>query len=178
MINMSRNEIKRFKQAVTRLLSVIFLVSIVACSSKQPNKVTDTASIPLQDLNLARSKIPPVLADAHQAPYAIPSIQTCQSLDERIDALDEVLEPDVDVIKTKKKKSGVRKVTKAAVGTINQTVKSIVPFRGWLRKLSGAERHSKQVNAVVAAGVLRRAFLKGIKSTLDCPEVAVETISE
>jgi len=51
-----------------------------------------------------------------------------------------------------------------------------VPFRGWLRKLSGAELHSKKVAKAIAAGTIRRAFIKGIKSTKQC--MPIETISE
>jgi hypothetical protein len=42
-------------------------------------------------------------------------------------------------------------------------------FRGWVRKLSGAERYSKQVAAAIAAGSIRRAFLKGLGQAAACP---------
>jgi hypothetical protein len=45
---------------------------------------------------------------------------------------------------------------------------SVIPFRGWIRKLDGAERHSKEVAAAIAAGSVRRAFLKGVGQTLGC----------
>jgi hypothetical protein len=44
----------------------------------------------------------------------------------------------------------------------------VIPFRGWVRKLDGAERHSKEVAAAIAAGSVRRAFLKGVGQTLGC----------
>lgn len=44
----------------------------------------------------------------------------------------------------------------------------MIPFRGWVRKLSGAERHSRKVEAAIAAGTVRRAFLKGVAITKDC----------
>ena len=37
-----------------------------------------------------------------------------------------------------------------------------------MRKLDGAERHSKEVAAAIAAGSVRRAFLKGVGQTLGC----------
>jgi hypothetical protein len=37
-----------------------------------------------------------------------------------------------------------------------------------VRKLSGAERHSKQVAASIAAGTARRAFLKGMATSQQC----------
>ena len=44
----------------------------------------------------------------------------------------------------------------------------IVPFRGWVRKLSGAERHARDVAAAIGAGAVRRAFLKGIAGQRGC----------
>jgi hypothetical protein len=43
-----------------------------------------------------------------------------------------------------------------------------VPFRGWVRKLSGAERYSKEVAAAIAAGTVRRAYLKGLGEAKGC----------
>jgi hypothetical protein len=37
-----------------------------------------------------------------------------------------------------------------------------------VRKLDGAERHSKEVAAAIAAGSVRRAFLKGVGQALGC----------
>jgi hypothetical protein len=37
-----------------------------------------------------------------------------------------------------------------------------------VRKLSGAERYSKQVAAAIAAGTVRRAFLKGMAQASAC----------
>jgi hypothetical protein len=45
----------------------------------------------------------------------------------------------------------------------------VVPYRGWVRKLTGAERYSKEVAAAIAAGTVRRAFLKGVVVTRGCP---------
>ena len=45
----------------------------------------------------------------------------------------------------------------------------VVPFRTTgLRKLSGAERYSKQVQAAIVAGTVRRSFLKGIRFAQGC----------
>ncbi len=44
-----------------------------------------------------------------------------------------------------------------------------MPFRGWIRRLSGAERHARDVAAAIAAGTARRAFLKGVGQGRICP---------
>jgi len=47
-------------------------------------------------------------------------------------------------------------------------VEGAIPFRGWLRKLSGAERHSKQAQTAVLAGKVRRGYLRGIMASNSC----------
>ena len=56
----------------------------------------------------------------------------------------------------------------AAVGALQRTAEGVIPFRGWIRKLSGAERHSRQVAAAITAGGVRRAFLKGVRASRSC----------
>jgi hypothetical protein len=56
-----------------------------------------------------------------------------------------------------------------AVGAVQRTAEGLVPFRGWVRKLSGAERYSKKVSASITAGSVRRAFSKGFAAAQHCP---------
>ena len=64
---------------------------------------------------------------------------------------------------------GSNAVGTAAVDALRRTAEGVVPYRGWVRKLSGAERYSKQVAAAIAAGTVRRAFLKGLRASTECP---------
>ena len=57
----------------------------------------------------------------------------------------------------------------AAGNALQRTAEGVVPFRGWVRKLSGAERYSRQVAAAIAAGTVRRAFFKGLGQAQGCP---------
>jgi hypothetical protein len=61
-----------------------------------------------------------------------------------------------------------------AVGALQRTAEGLIPFRSWVRKLSGAEQHSREVSACIAAGSVRRAFLKGLAASQHCtlPELA------
>ena len=47
-----------------------------------------------------------------------------------------------------------------------------LPFRGVVRRLSGAEARDRELRAYVLAGIVRRAFLKGVAQAHDCPAVA------
>ncbi|MGZ5182034.1 MAG: hypothetical protein ACXWC2_16235, partial [Ramlibacter sp.] len=54
-------------------------------------------------------------------------------------------------------------------GAVQRTAEGLIPFRGWVRKLSGAERYSKKVAASITAGSVRRGFLKGFAASEHCP---------
>ena len=139
---------------------------------KQPD-VVDAAATPLSDLNVVHAEIPAVLVEAQKEAYAVPSDRSCASLEARVRALDEVLGPDLDAPASASNpgliERGSRAASTAAVGALRQTAEGIVPFRGWVRKLSGAERYSKQVASAIAAGTVRRAFLKGLRVSKECP---------
>ena len=55
-----------------------------------------------------------------------------------------------------------------AYGIMATTASSVTPFRGWVRKLSGAERHDHLVQAAITAGAVRRAYLKGLGESKGC----------
>ena len=134
--------------------------------------IQQAAEAPLADLNLVQQKIPSVLQGAKLAPYALPPQKTCADLGSEIAALDTALGPDLDTPPTASNPGLVARGTKvigdAASDALRGAAESVIPFRGWIRKLDGAERHSKEVAASIAAGSVRRAFLKGVGQTLGC----------
>lgn len=154
------------------LVSVMFVTTLVACTTSKQSSVMDVAVIPLQDLNLMQVEIPAVLVEAQKAPYAMPINQNCLSLDLTIRALDEVLGPDLDAVKPETDTGlielGASTAEETAVGSMQSTVEGIVPFRGWVRKLSGAERHSRLAAAAITAGNIHRAFIKGLRASKGC----------
>lgn len=154
-------------------VAVIFLVfSVAACSTQSQKGVVDAATSPLSDLNLIKKGIPVVLVEARKSPYAIPADQACAALGASIKVLDDALEPGRSSSAADKKPDLIQRGTAAigssAVGALRSTTEGIVPFRGWIRKLSGAERHSKEVADAIAAGLIRRAFLEGFRTAKEC----------
>ena len=156
-----------------RSTPVLLALVLVACASQTQSRVADMAATPLNDLNVVHAEIPAVLVEAQKEPYSVPSDQSCASLKARVRALDEVLGPDLDAPASASNPGLVERGTSAAgtttVGALRHTAEGVVPFRGWVRKLSGAERYSKQVAAAIAAGTVRRAFLKGLGVSKECP---------
>ncbi|MEG1452495.1 MAG: hypothetical protein RSC22_06840, partial [Brevundimonas sp.] len=89
-----------------------------------------------------------------------------------IGRLDEALGSDLDAAaNTEEADIGDKAADAAADATLDavrSTVTDFIPARSWVRRLTGADRHSKEVQAAVRAGLQRRAFLKGIGQQKNC----------
>lgn len=157
------------------VLLIVAVLGLTACASKPDAgaRVGSAAAAPLNDLNLVKDKIPEVLLEAQAAPYKRPADASCAGLLLALKPLDEALGPDIDAASLRAEQGMVDKggevLGDAAVDAIKRTAEGLLPFRGWLRKLSGAERYSKEVAAAVMAGRSRRAFLKGMGAAQFCP---------
>ena len=128
-------------------------------------KVGGAVTAPLHDVNLVRTKIPPILMEAKAAPYAQPKPLSCEAIKAAIEPLDAVLGPDVDKprpAKTSKTKQDEAAAGDAAIDTLKSASEDLIPFRGGVRLLTGAERHDRKVREAILAGEVRRAYLKGV----------------
>lgn len=152
-----------------RLLYPLLIVAaaLAACSSTRQDKVSTAATTPLSDLNVVRAELPPVLKAAAAAPYALPADASCAGIAAAVRELDEVLGPDLDA-PAGAGPSLLERGEDAATGALQRTAEGVIPFRGWVRKLSGAERYARQVGAAITAGGVRRGFLRGMAAAQGC----------
>ena len=131
----------------------------------------DAAMSPLEDLNLKRDPIPPVL-EAIKNPYDLPEGTGCASIALMVTELDAALGPDWDTedpderLRTEKLAD---EASDAALDTISSTASSLIPFRSLVRRASGAYAYQKKYNLAYKIGAQRRAFLKGVGQAMDCP---------
>jgi hypothetical protein len=165
-------------------LMLIGFLALTACASSDGRRagtnastqITQAATTPLSDLNLVRAEIPSILSAAQKDPYALPSDRSCGALGDEIQALDSALGADLDTPPTPSNpglvERGAGAAGQAAASLVRGAAEDLVPFRSWVRKLTGAERYSKEVAAAIAAGTIRRAFLKGLGQAADCPAPA------
>jgi hypothetical protein len=159
-----------------KLLSTLVVAACVAClascSTQQTDGMATAATSPLSDLNLVNAPIPPALLATKDAPYARPASLACDALFTDIRSLDEVLGADLDTPATDTNPGLVERAgslaAEQATSSLRRTAEGLIPFRSWVRKLTGAERYSKQVAAAIAAGTVRRAFLKGMAVAQQC----------
>lgn len=161
-----------------RTLALLTL-GLAACASKTDDgassgaaRVSDAATTPLSDLNVVRASIPPVLLEAQKGPYKPPAEPGCAALAAEVAPLEAVLGADLDVPPSAARPSLIERgggaVGDAAVGALRGAAEGVIPFRSWVRKLSGAERYSREVAAAIAAGTVRRAYLKGLGQASGC----------
>lgn len=170
---------KNYLLVTTMLNSKLFLFPALAslllitnaCTNTQQTSVKNAVTAPLHDLNMLKTNIPPVLIEAAKAPYLQPDTYRCMELNEKIAALSEVLPADIDQPKkeeTSLLQKGAKEAEDVVIGTLHKTTTSVIPYRNWVRKLTGAERHSKTVKNALLAGSVRRAYLKGIRTAYNC----------
>ncbi len=157
-------------------LALTLLLMLAACSKPEAtppvaHQLAGAVVTPLSDLNLLRTKIPAVLLTALQAPYAPPADPTCGGLAAEVQLLDAALGEDLDGPKAPNPRladRGRAELDEAAVGAVKNSAEALIPFRSWVRKLTGAERASRQVTKAIAAGIVRRAYLKGLGQAQGC----------
>jgi hypothetical protein len=151
---------------------ICLTLALTACAVNNSDKAASAAVTPLNDLNLVHAPIPEALQAAQLAPYAIPANQECIALRSEVKTLDDVLGPDLDTPVSEANRGLIERGNEAAqgaaVGALQRTAEGVIPFRAWVRKLSGAERYSNRVAAAIAAGTVRRAFLKGLRAAQKC----------
>lgn len=129
-------------------------------TEREPNAV-DVVATPASDLNIKKNEIPELLRAAEVRPYVLQGLSTCRQLATAIGELDAVLGDDVDLPQTGERKVSAGRVAQSVVG-------SFIPFRGLIREISGANKHERELQAAILAGVARRSFLKGIGQQKGC----------
>jgi hypothetical protein len=139
---------------------------------QQKDTMRDAVAAPLEDLNLKQTTIPPVLARAVESPYDLEGLDRCEGIAGEIGRLDAALGPDLDEAPPPDTRSRGKKVADAAwgagVGEVRNTTQHALPFRGWIRRLTGAAKHDKAVQAAIRAGGVRRGYLKGVGMRMNC----------
>ncbi|OYX03963.1 MAG: hypothetical protein B7Z12_08315 [Caulobacter vibrioides] len=143
-------------------------------STSEANKegISGAVSAPLRDVNIVRTKIPRVLLEAMDDPYRRPTPADCRTLVALVEPLDAALGEDIDRNPPQENEDLMDRSRKAAgeaaLGAIASTAQDLIPMRGWVRKLTGAERHDRLVQSAIASGNVRRAYLKGLGEARGC----------
>lgn len=164
------------KVAVPALLLLAVAGPVLARTDQgtmqQHDTFRDAATAPLEDLNIKQKSIPPVLARAVTDPYDVTDLNRCEAIAAEIGRLDSALGPDLDEAPPPDNRSKGKKVADAAysagVSGVRDTTRDVLPFRSWIRKLTGAAKHDKAVAKAIQSGGVRRGYLKGVGMRMNC----------
>lgn len=129
------------------------------------DSATRVAKAPLNDLNLTGNTIPPEILAIMDDPYSLKGLRGCADYAREIAGITRIIGPDVDSAEARAA-SGTS--TEFVLGAAESAVMSLIPGRGIVRRVSGADAAQKRAQAATLAGQLRRAFLKGRASGLNC----------
>lgn len=129
---------------------------------------------PLRDVNIMKDEVPKSLTGAQEAPYLDPQKASCAELAAMIAPLEAALGPDRGDGAVAPKSGGRSMV----LGALADVTRDVIPFRGVVRRLSGASRQDQKVREAREAGQLRRAYLKGFASANGCYGPPQQQIAE
>lgn len=120
---------------------------------------------PARDVNLKKEEIPARLLEIQKAPYDLSGIDGCRAITSEIASLRPMLGPDVNEdLRLSRAEKRERSVSRVAGGIIG----GLIPFRGIVREVSGANAAELRYQRAMAAGFARRSFLKGMAHSKGC----------
>lgn len=150
-------------------LVVLAFLGLSACATSNDDFADESGEIvggaveqPFRDLNLIREDLPPLLRTAADAPYDDADLTSCAQIARRIEELEALLGPDID--------TGITEEDSDAVAIASDAVRGVLglPFRGVVRRLTGAHDRDAEIRRAVLAGMVRRGFLKGLAEERGC----------
>lgn len=125
--------------------------------------VKDTANTVAEPFD--GKEIPPKLQAIQGDPYSLAGLGKCAAIGREITELDDVLGPDVNQL-TEKSKGQKREQTAGRVA--GSVAGSVIPFRGLIGEVTGANAERRRYAEAVYAGTVRRGFLKGVGLERGC----------
>jgi hypothetical protein len=165
----------RDKLAISML--ALALAGCETATSRTSAGFSDAAMSPLNDLNMRRDEVPPLLAAIRSAYEPIPDV-SCTSIAKMVADLTAILGRDTDAPPLPERSLGEVAGEGAAdmtLGAVSSTMSDFIPFRSLVREATGASAHERRLRAAYERGVTRRAYLKGVGAQLGCaPPAAPE----
>jgi hypothetical protein len=156
-------------RTITAVMAVSLILATPALARDKARPITrrepdalDVAKTPMTDLNISGTQIPALLVEAEKRPYSIQNLETCAQITAAVQELDSILGPDIDLPRAERARFSKGRLAQWAIG-------KFIPFRSLIREVSGANRQQREIGDAIQAGLARRAFLKGIGSTRECP---------
>jgi hypothetical protein len=110
-------------------------------------------------------EVPPKLLAVQEDPYSLAGLGKCAAISREVSELNDVLGADVneqvDKSRAKKREETAGRVAGTVAG-------GIIPFRGLIGEVTGANAERRRYALAVYAGTVRRGFLKGVGLERGC----------
>lgn len=110
-------------------------------------------------------EVPPKLLAIQGDPYSLAGLGKCAAIIREVDELDTVLGPDVN---ERVDKSRAKKREETAGRVAGTVAGGVIPFRGLIAEVTGANAERRRYALAVYAGTVRRGFLKGVGLERGC----------
>lgn len=131
---------------------------------------SNAAMSPLEDVNLKRDEIPQFLRTIKN-PYKVNPEISCNEIAQQVQRLDGLLGRDWDIPPPDKKAlrdQAADGASTAFLDTISSSASGLIPYRGLVRTVTGANSHASKVRKAYERGSHRRTFLKGMGLMKSC----------
>lgn len=132
--------------------------------------VVEAAASPFRDIGLVRPEVPATLQGLAY-PYSSTGLTIgCDAVLYEIGKLDAILghesfQPGVERGISSK---GLDAIEGAVINAARDAAGDIIPYRGWVRRISGAAKAEKEASRAIIQGQTRRAYLRGYGAALGC----------
>lgn len=110
-------------------------------------------------------EVPDKLIAIQDDPYSLAGLGRCAAIRREVEELDAVLGPDVN---QRVDKSRAKKREETAARVAGTVASSIIPFKGLIGEVTGANAERRRYAAAIYAGTVRRGFLKGVGLERGC----------
>lgn len=160
-----------------RRVGMIALAAVVAlaggCSTGRTadtrRGVMNAAATPMRDVGLIKPEIPAILRN-YEYPYATAALTNCQAIAYEIGQLDAVLGPESFQPGPNRNvwDRGGDFAEQQTIEAAQDTAEGIIPFRSWVRRITGASAAEREALRAVANGQQRRTFLRGYGASMGC----------
>ena len=152
------------KTILSLVAGAALLAAPAALAQDKKDSAGQIVTQPARDVGAQKTKIPPILVRAGDAPYSTAGMARCPAIAREIAALGRELGPDYGEYLGE----APDKTEQAAAVGGKVVVNSLIPFRSVVREISGAAPAERRLQAAVEAGLARRGFLRGLQQAKRC----------
>jgi len=129
---------------------------------------------PLEDFNVRREEIPPILASLDVYEKPVPT--SCAGIAIEIQDLEAYVGSDIDVLDLKAtttlRGQAAELAEDQAYSLVADLTTDVIPFRNLVRRATGASAHDRSIRKAYKNGRLRRSYLKGVGFAMGCDSPA------